>query len=108
MVTMSEEFLIEKPKVSEAPSKLAVIGRYILQPNIFNDLSRFKKGTGGEIQLTDSIARQVGLEPLNGFKFAGQRFDCGSKVGFLEANIAYALKREDLREPIQQFIEKMI
>ena len=100
--------LIEKPKASEAPSQLAVIGRYILQPNIFNDLSRFEKGTGGEIQLTDSIARQVGLEPLNGFKFSGQRFDCGSKVGFLEANIAYALKREDLREPIQQFIEKMI
>ena len=100
--------LIEKPKESEAPSNLAVIGRYILQPNIFNDLSRFEKGTGGEIQLTDSIARQVGLEPLNGFKFDGQRFDCGSKVGFLEANIAYALKREDLREPIQQFIQKMI
>ena len=100
--------LIEKPKVSEAPSKLAVIGRYILQPNIFNDLSRFEKGTGDEIQLTDSIARQVGLEPVNGFKFDGQRFDCGSKVGFLEANIAYALKREDLREPIQQFIQKMI
>ena len=100
--------LIEKPKESEAPSNLAVIGRYILQPNIFNDLNRFEKGTGGEIQLTDSIARQVGLEPLNGFKFDGQRFDCGSKVGFLEANIAYALKREDLREPIQQFIQKMI
>ena len=100
--------LIEKPKESEAPSNLAVIGRYILQPNNFNDLSRFEKGTGGEIQLTDSIARQVGLEPLNGFKFDGQRFDCGSKVGFLEANIAYALKREDLREPIQQFIQKMI
>jgi UTP--glucose-1-phosphate uridylyltransferase len=100
--------LIEKPKESEAPSNLAVIGRYILQPNIFNDLSRFEKGTGGEIQLTDSIARQVGLEPLNGFKFDGQRFDCGSKIGFLEANIAYALRREDLREPIQQFIQKMI
>lgn len=100
--------LIEKPKESEAPSNLAVIGRYILQPNIFNDLNRFEKGTGGEIQLTDSIARQVGLEPLNGFKFDGQRFDCGSKVGFLEANIAYALKREDLRGPIQQFIQKMI
>ena len=100
--------LIEKPKESEAPSNLAVIGRYILQPNIFNDLSRFEKGTGGEIQLTDSIARQVGLEPLNGLKFDGQRFDCGSKIGFLEANIAYALRREDLREPIQQFIQKMI
>jgi UTP--glucose-1-phosphate uridylyltransferase len=100
--------LIEKPEASKAPSNLAVIGRYILQPNIFNDLGRFQKGSGGEIQLTDSIARQVGLEPLNGFKFDGQRFDCGSKVGFLEANIAYALKREDLKNPIQQFIQKMI
>ena len=100
--------LIEKPEASKAPSNLAVIGRYILQPNIFNDLGRFQKGSGGEIQLTDSIARQIGLEPLNGFKFGGQRFDCGSKVGFLEANIAYALKREDLKNPIQQFIQKMI
>jgi UTP--glucose-1-phosphate uridylyltransferase len=82
--------LIEKPTVSQSPSNLAVIGRYILQPTVFEDLGRFELGAGGEIQLTDSIARQIGTEPLNGFKFKGQRFDCGSKVGFIEANVAYA------------------
>jgi UTP--glucose-1-phosphate uridylyltransferase len=99
--------LIEKPEPSKAPSNLAIIGRYILQPNIFDDLGRFELGAGGEIQLTDSIARQVGLEKINGFEFSGRRFDCGNKVGFLEANIAYALDREDLRGPIQQFIKTL-
>jgi UTP--glucose-1-phosphate uridylyltransferase len=99
--------LIEKPEPSKAPSNLAIIGRYILQPSIFDDLGRFEFGAGGEIQLTDSIAQQVGLETINGFKFNGRRFDCGNKVGFLEANIAYALNREDLRDPIQQFIKTL-
>ena len=99
--------LIEKPEPSKAPSNLAIIGRYILQPNIFDDLGRFEFGAGGEIQLTDSIARQVGLEKISGFEFSGRRFDCGNKVGFLEANIAYALDREDLRGPIQQFIKTL-
>ena len=99
--------LIEKPEPSKAPSNLAIIGRYILQPSIFDDLGRFEFGVGGEIQLTDSIAQQVGLETINGFKFNGRRFDCGNKVGFLEANIAYALNREDLRDPIQQFIKTL-
>ena len=99
--------LIEKPEPAKAPSNLAIIGRYILQPSIFDDLGRFEFGAGGEIQLTDSIAQQVGLETINGFKFNGRRFDCGNKVGFLEANIAYALNREDLRDPIQQFIKTL-
>jgi len=99
--------LIEKPEPSKAPSNLAIIGRYILQPSIFDDLGRFEFGADGEIQLTDSIAQQVGLETINGFKFNGRRFDCGNKVGFLEANIAYALNREDLRDPIQQFIKTL-
>ena len=99
--------LIEKPEPSKAPSNLAIIGRYILQPSIFDGLGRFEFGVGGEIQLTDSIAQQVGLETINGFKFNGRRFDCGNKVGFLEANIAYALNREDLRDPIQQFIKTL-
>ena len=99
--------LIEKPEPSKAPSNLAIIGRYILQPSIFDDLGRFEFGAGGEIQLTDSIAQQEGLETINGFKFNGRRFDCGNKVGFLEANIAYALNREDLRDPIQQFIKTL-
>jgi UTP--glucose-1-phosphate uridylyltransferase len=99
--------LIEKPPVLESPSNLAIIGRYILQPTIFEDLGRFELGTGGEIQLTDSIARQIGSEPLNGFKFQGQRFDCGSKVGFIEANVSYALNRSDLRDAVFKFIKKI-
>ena len=99
--------LIEKPPVSESPSNLAIIGRYILQPTIFEDLGRFELGAGGEIQLTDSIARQIGLEPLNGFKFQGQRFDCGSKVGFIEANVTYALNRTDLKDAVFKFIKKI-
>ena len=99
--------LVEKPEESKAPSNLAVIGRYILQPQIFENLSKFELGTGGEIQLTDAIAKQIGQEPLNGFLFKGKRFDCGSQVGFLEANIALALDRPDLKNPILDFVEKI-
>ncbi|MBM86486.1 MAG: UTP--glucose-1-phosphate uridylyltransferase [Rhodospirillaceae bacterium] len=96
--------LIEKPQTGQAPSNLAVIGRYILQPKIFEDLGRFERGAGGEIQLTDAMARQLGLQPLNGYRFEGRRFDCGNKVGFLEANIAFALDREDMREPVAHIL----
>ena len=99
--------LVEKPEESKAPSNLAVIGRYILQPQIFENLSKFELGAGGEIQLTDAIAKQIGVEPLNGFLFKGKRFDCGSQVGFLEANIALALDRPDLKNPILDFVEKI-
>ena len=99
--------LVEKPEESKAPSNLAVIGRYILQPQIFENLSKFELGTGGEIQLTDAIAKQIGAEPLNGFLFKGKRFDCGSQVGFLEANIALALDRPDLKNPILDFVEQI-
>ena len=97
--------LVEKPTESQAPSNLAIIGRYILQPKIFEDLSSFELGAGGEIQLTDAIAKQIGIQPLNGFLFEGQRFDCGSKVGFLEANIAFALDRPELKEPVIDFLK---
>ena len=92
--------LVEKPRVEEAPSNLAVIGRYIIEPAVFDDLGRLQKGAGGEIQLTDALARQIGAAPLHGFRFAGRRFDCGSKVGWLEANIAYALERHELRDRV--------
>jgi UTP--glucose-1-phosphate uridylyltransferase len=97
--------LVEKPPAAEAPSNLAVVGRYILQPSVFEDLGRFERGAGGEIQLTDSLARQLGSGPFNGFRFAGRRFDCGSKVGFLEANIAYALDRDDMRDDVSRIIK---
>jgi UTP--glucose-1-phosphate uridylyltransferase len=94
--------LVEKPAPAEAPSTLAVIGRYILSPEIFEHLSRRKKGAGGEIQLTDAIAAMMGTVPLHGVRFEGRRFDCGSKAGFLEANIAFAAEREDLRDEVRR------
>jgi UTP--glucose-1-phosphate uridylyltransferase len=96
--------LVEKPKVEDAPSNYAVIGRYILQPKVFEDLGRMEKGAGGEIQLTDALARQIGLQPFNGLLFQGKRFDCGNKVGFLEANLAFALARDDMAEDIRAFL----
>jgi len=100
--------LVEKPKPSEAPSNLAVIGRYILQPKVFEDLGRMEKGAGGEIQLTDALARQLGLQPFNGYLFEGRRFDCGNKVGFLEANIAFALDRPDMRDDVTAFLRAYV
>ena len=89
--------LVEKPEPEVAPSTLSIIGRYILQPEVFAELDRQEKGAGGEIQLTDAMARTIGRIPFHGYRFAGTRFDCGSKAGFLEANIAFALERPDLR-----------
>lgn len=96
--------LIEKPKPADAPSNLAVIGRYIIQPPVFTDLGRMERGAGNEIQLTDALARQVGAAPFNGYRFEGKRFDCGNKVGFLEANIAYAMARTDMAPEVQSII----
>lgn len=100
--------LVEKPKPEDAPSNLAVIGRYILQPKVFEDLGRMEKGAGGEIQLTDALARQLGLQPFNGYMFDGRRFDCGTKVGFLEANLAFALDRPDMRDDITAFLKNYV
>jgi len=83
--------LVEKPSPKEAPSTLAIIGRYILDAKIMDTLSSFKKGTGGEIQITDAMAQLIGHIPMHGFRFAGTRYDCGNRDGFLEANLAFAL-----------------
>jgi UTP--glucose-1-phosphate uridylyltransferase len=88
--------MIEKPKQAEAPSNLIITGRYILQPEIFEILSRQAAGAGGEIQLTDAMIALAARQPFYGVKFQGRSFDCGSKIGFLTANIAYALARDDL------------
>ena len=98
--------LVEKPEPGKAPSTLAVIGRYILDPAVLAHLSRQLRGTGGEIQLTDAIAATIGATPLNGFRFEGTRFDCGDKVGFLEANLAFALARDDLRAEVRDILER--
>jgi len=98
--------LVEKPDPKEAPSTLSIIGRYILQPEVFDELDRQDKGAGGEIQLTDAMARTIGSQPFHGLRFEGRRYDCGSKAGFLEANIAYALERDDLRETARDIIRR--
>ncbi|MGD1876618.1 MAG: UTP--glucose-1-phosphate uridylyltransferase GalU [Kiloniellaceae bacterium] len=98
--------LVEKPDPKDAPSTLSIIGRYILQPEIFDELDRQDKGAGGEIQLTDAMARTIGSQAFHGLRFEGKRFDCGNKAGFLEANIAYALDRDDLRETARDIIRR--
>jgi UTP--glucose-1-phosphate uridylyltransferase len=92
--------IVEKPAPDDAPSTLAVIGRYILQPEVFEALEDQKPGAGGEIQLTDAIARTLGNVPLHAVRFEGQRFDCGNKLGFVEANVAFALARRDLKDDV--------
>jgi UTP--glucose-1-phosphate uridylyltransferase len=99
--------LVEKPKPADAPSNQAVVGRYILQPDVFKQLSGQQKGAGGEIQLTDALARMIGSAPFHGYRFEGTRFDCGDKVGFFEANLAFAMERPDLREGVTAFIRKL-
>ncbi|MBP7065860.1 UTP--glucose-1-phosphate uridylyltransferase GalU [Ferrovibrio sp.] len=89
--------LVEKPEPVAAPSTTAVIGRYILQPRVFDYLDQVQRGAGGEIQLTDALAKMIGEVPFNGLRFKGERYDCGDKIGFLHANIAFALDRADLR-----------
>jgi len=101
--------MVEKPEAGTAPSNLAVIGRYILSPSVLRHLNQIKSGAGGEIQLTDAIARDVGTEnTVYGYRFSGQRFDCGSKAGFLQATVAFALARDDLREDLSQYLREMV
>lgn len=95
---VSARGMVEKPAPGEAPSQLAVIGRYILTPNVLDNLNNAPRGAGGEIQLTDAIAAEIGKsDNVYGFRFSGQRFDCGSKAGFLQATVAFGLAREELR-----------
>ncbi|MBU6472249.1 MAG: UTP--glucose-1-phosphate uridylyltransferase GalU [Alphaproteobacteria bacterium] len=96
--------VIEKPKMEEAPSRLCIIGRYILQPEIFHELDRKEKGTGGEIQLTDSMARLIGRMPFHAVRTDCARYDCGNKVGYLEANIAVGLERPDIAPALRNML----
>ena len=97
--------LVEKPKPEDAPSTLSIIGRYILLPEVFGYLDEKKRGSGGEIQLTDSMARMIGEAPFHGLRFEGHRFDCGDKAGFFEANLAFALARKDLGPQIRKILQ---
>ncbi len=100
--------LIEKPDPKDAPSTLSVIGRYVLLPEVFEHLAQKEKGAGGEIQLTDSMARMIGTSPFHGLRFEGRRFDCGDKAGFFEANLAFALARDDLRDEVSSLIKQYV
>ncbi len=95
--------LVEKPAVADAPSNLIVSGRYILQPEVMRVLEDQERGAGGEIQLTDAMARMIGAQPFHAVTFAGRRFDCGSKVGFAQANLALAMEREDMAAELRAF-----
>jgi UTP--glucose-1-phosphate uridylyltransferase len=98
--------MVEKPKPGEQPSNLAVIGRYILSPRVMQNLGTTQPGAGGEIQLTDAIAREIEEDrPVYGFCFRGQRFDCGSKIGFLMATVAVALQRDDLAGEFREYLD---
>jgi UTP--glucose-1-phosphate uridylyltransferase len=99
--------VVEKPRPKDAPSRLCVIGRYILQPDIFAELERREKGRGGEIQLTDSMARLIGRMPFHAVKTNCERYDCGDKVGFLQANIALGLARADIAPTLQSFLKSI-
>jgi|TARA_B110000908_G_scaffold169610_1_gene227130 UTP--glucose-1-phosphate uridylyltransferase len=105
---VSVKGMVEKPPAGEAPSNLAVIGRYILSPNVLGNLNRLKSGSGGEIQLTDAIADEIEQEnPVYGFRFKGKRFDCGSKSGFLRATVAFALDRPELRDDLLGYLNEV-
>jgi UTP--glucose-1-phosphate uridylyltransferase len=100
--------MVEKPAPGTEPSNLTILGRYILQPDIFDFLSAQEKGTGGEIQVTDSMLALLKKQPFYAVEYEGRAFDCGSKAGFLAANIAYALERPDLRDAVIDEIKKLI
>ena len=100
--------LVEKPKRGTAPSNLMIPGRYILQPEVMRILERQEKGAGGEIQLTDAMAQLIGVQPFHGFTFDGQRFDCGDKAGYIQANLALALARDDIGPVVRDFARQLL
>ncbi len=100
--------LVEKPAPKDAPSNLSIIGRYILMPEVIKYLALMERGAGNEVQLTDGMARLIGEQPFHGLRYDGRRFDCGNKIGFLEAQIAFALKRPDLADAVRAFLKKYV
>jgi UTP--glucose-1-phosphate uridylyltransferase len=99
--------VVEKPEPAKAPSNLSIVGRYILQPEVFDHLGRVGRGAGNEIQLTDALAALIrGNKPFHGLRFEGTRFDCGDKVGFLQANIAFALSRPDMEAAVRKILSE--
>ena len=104
---LSINSIVEKPKPAEAPSNLAVVGRYILTPKIFDCLEKVQPGSGGEIQLTDGIAALLNHEQILSYRFAGKRYDCGSKLGFMQANVELALKHHEIRHDFRAYLKTL-
>lgn len=100
--------IVEKPRTEDAPSNLGVIGRYILTPGIFDHLAHLGKGAGGEIQLTDAIARLLADEQVLTYRFEGKRYDCGSKLGYLVANVEHGLLHDELRDEFQAYLKQLV
>ncbi|WP_309753038.1 UTP--glucose-1-phosphate uridylyltransferase GalU [Novosphingobium sp.] len=100
--------LVEKPKRADAPSNLIISGRYILQPEVMRVLENQGIGAGGEVQLTDAMAQMIGQQPFHAITFAGKRYDCGSKTGFVEATLAIALEREDMRDEVRAMAKRLL
>ena len=98
---------MEKPKIEEAPSNIAILGRYILTPDIFDYLRNQEAGAGGEIQLTDALRRQAGDCAMYAYDFVGKRYDVGSKIGFLQANVEFALRDPQLRQPMIDYLDQL-
>ena len=106
---VSTKGMVEKPKKADAPSNLAVIGRYILTPDVLQNLGKIEPSAGGELQLTDAIAMEIEQQrEVYGYRFRGQRFDCGSKAGFLQATVAFGLAREELGDEFGDFLREMV
>jgi len=99
--------IVEKPKPANAPSNLAVVGRYVLTPAVFDELEKIGQGAGGEIQLTDGIARLMQHEVINAYRFSGKRYDCGSKLGYLQATVEYGLKHPQLGGAFRAYLQDM-
>ncbi len=97
--------LVEKPSIDKSPSNMAVVGRYIIEPSIFKELEKQNRGTSNEIQLTDAIANRIGKSDCFGYKFEEERFDCGSKLGFIQANIKLSIEREEMSEKLKNWIK---
>ena len=99
--------MVEKPKPADAPSNLAIIGRYILTPEIFQCVESIQPGSGGEIQLTDALKYMLRNRPIYGLKFEGKRYDAGDKLGFLKATVEFALNRHDLGQPFREYLKAL-
>lgn len=100
--------LVEKPPLGEAPSNIAILGRYIIQPEIFDFLERQAPGAGGEIQLTDALREMIGLSPVYAYDFEGKRYDIGTKLGYLQATVEIALMREDLGDDFKNYLKRLV